>query len=709
MRMFLSAAIALGAASGAVQAQTAPTPPVPPLAPTQSHVVKWHGQNVSDPWFWLREKDSAPVLAYLNAENAYTEAATSGLASLSAQLYDEMLGRIQQSDLDVPVRKGNWYYYNRTVEGQQYPIRCRRKATATLAYDPQAPEQVLLDQNEMAKGKGFLSIGGFQVSDDASSLLYTVDDTGYRQYKLFRKNLATGQVEGPLAERVTSVQWAADNATVFYVTEHPVSKRSDSLWRLAAGGQAERLFEEKDELFRIGLGRTKDKKFLALEAQSTDTWETRLLAAATPMGTFKTVLPRSKGHKYDVEHRDGLLYIRTNRGAKDFRLVTALLAKPAPANWKPLVAHRAGVLIESVSVYRGHLVLTEKSEGLVRFRVHDFATGQWADVPFSEPVYAASPGSNPEYNTARFRYGYQSLITPSSVFELDLATNASTLMKQQPVLGGYDAKLYASERLWVKARDGVRVPVSIVYRLDRPRDGSAPLWLYAYGSYGYGTPASFNSARLSLLDRGFAYAIAHIRGGDEMGESWHDDGMLMKKKNTFFDFVDVAETLQKDRWTSRAGTVIEGGSAGGLLMGAVSNLRPDLFKAVHSAVPFVDVMNTMMDATLPLTVGEYLEWGNPNEKAAYDYMRSYSPYDNLEKKAYPATLVTTSYNDSQVMYWEPAKYVAKLRTLKTDDNPLLLKIKMDPAGHGGASGRYDALRDRAFEFAWMMQQVGITK
>ena len=709
MRMFLSADIALGAASGAVQAQTAPTPPVPPLAPTQSHVVKWHGQNVSDPWFWLREKDSAPVLAYLNAENAYTEAATSGLASLSAQLYDEMLGRIQQSDLDVPVRKGSWYYYNRTVEGQQYPIRCRRQATATLAYDPQAPEQVLLDQNEMAKGKGFLSIGGFQVSDDASSLLYTVDDTGYRQYKLFRKNLATGQLEGPLAERVTSVQWAADNATVFYVTEHPVSKRSDSLWRLAADGKAERLFEEQDELFRIGLGRTKDKKFLALEAQSTDTWETRLLAAATPMGTFKTVLPRSKGHKYDVEHRDGLLYIRTNRGAKDFRVVTALLAKPAPANWKPLVDHRAGVLIESVSLYGGHLVLTEKSEGLVRFRVHDFATGKWADVPFSEPVYAASPGSNPEYNTARFRYGYQSLITPSSVFELDLATNASTLMKQQPVLGGYDAKLYASERLWVKARDGVRVPVSIVYRLDRPRDGSAPLWLYAYGSYGYGTPASFNSARLSLLDCGFAYAIAHIRGGDEMGESWHDDGMLMKKKNTFFDFVDVAETLQKDRWTSRAGTVIEGGSAGGLLMGAVSNLRPDLFKAVHSAVPFVDVMNTMMDATLPLTVGEYLEWGNPNEKAAYDYMCSYSPYDNLEKKAYPATLVTTSYNDSQVMYWEPAKYVAKLRTLKTDDNPLLLKIKMDPAGHGGASGRYDALRDRAFEFAWMMQQVGITK
>jgi oligopeptidase B len=704
MNMVLSVAIVLSATSSAALAQA-----TPPLAPTVGHVVKWHGQSVSDPWFWLREKDSAPVLAHLKAENAYTEAMTAGLAPLSAKLYEEMLGRIQQTDLDVPVRNGGWYYYNRTVQGQQYPIRCRRKASDTLAYDPQAPEQVLLDQNEMAKGKAFLRIGDFRVSDDARSLLYSVDDTGFRQYKLFRKNLATGQVEGPLAERVTSVEWAADNATVFYATEHPVSKRSDSLWRLAPGGKAELLFEEKDELFRIGVGRTQDKQFLVLDAQSTDTWEARLLAAALPQGAFKTVLPRSKGHKYEVEHREGLLYIRTNRDAKDFRVVTAPLSDPSPARWKPLVAHQAGVLIEGVSMFKGHLVLTEKSEGLVRFRVHDFSSGKWATVPFAEPVYSAAPGNNPEYDTTRFRYGYQSLITPSSVFDLDLGTSASTLMKQQAVLGGYDAKLYASERLWVKARDGVRVPVSIVYRKDRPRDGSAPLWLYAYGSYGFGTPASFNSARLSLLDRGFAYAIAHIRGGDEMGESWHDDGMLMKKKNTFFDFIDVAESLQKDQWTTRERTVIEGGSAGGLLMGAVANLRPDLFKAVHSAVPFVDVMNTMMDASLPLTVGEYLEWGNPNEKAAFDYMRSYSPYDNISKQAYPATLVTTSYNDSQVMYWEPAKYVAKLRTLKTDSNPLLLKIKMEPAGHGGASGRYDALRDRAFEFAWMLQQVGITK
>lgn len=679
----------------------------PPSAPTVPHVSTWHGQEVSDPWFWLREKDSAPVLAYLKAENAYTEAQTAGLAAFSAKLYDEMLGRIQQTDLDVPVRKGTWYYYNRTVQGQQYPIRCRRKADAALAYDPQAPEEVLLDLNEMARGKAYLGIGAFVVSDDGRSLLYTLDDTGFRQFKLYRRNLATGQVEGPLAERVTSVEWAADNATVFYVTEHPTSKRSNTLWRLASAAKAEVLFEESDELFRMGVSRTRDGRYLALEVHATDTWETRLLPAVQPQGSFQTVLPRSKGHKYDVEHREGQLFIRTNRDAKDFRIVTAPVAEPA--RWTPFVEHQAGVLIGGLSTFRGHLVVSEKTEGLVRFRVHDFARKTWTTVPFAEPVYAANGQDNREYDSTRFRYSYQSLVTPPSVFDLDMSTQKATLMKQQPVLGGYDASLYESKRLWVPARDGVRVPVSIVYRKDRPRDGSAPLWLYAYGSYGLGMPASFGSWRLSLLDRGVAFAIAHIRGGNELGEAWHDEGMLMKKKNTFFDFIDVAEALQREKWSSRERTVIEGGSAGGLLMGAVVNLRPELFKAVHAAVPFVDVMNTMMDASLPLTVGEYLEWGNPNEKAAFDYMRSYSPYDNLEKKAYPAMLVTSSYNDSQVMYWEPAKYVAKLRTLKTDSNPLLLKIKMDPAGHGGASGRYDALRDKAFEMAWMLQQLGVTK
>lgn len=708
MKHTLPRVVALAAAFAACHPASAQTMNQPPKAPTVPHVSTWHGQELGDPWFWLRQKDSPAVLSHLKAENAYTEAATAGLAGFSRTLYDEMLGRIQQTDLDVPVRKGGWYYYSRTVQGLQYPIRCRRKADAALAYDPQAPEEVLLDQNVLAEGKAYLGIGDVAVSDDGRWLLYTLDDTGFRQFKLYRKNLASGQVEGPLAERVTSVEWAADNATLFYVTEHPTSKRSHQLWRLAPAAKApELLVEEADELFRIGISRTKDGRYLRLEARATDTWETRLLPAERPKAAFATVLPRSKGHKYEVEHREGRLYIRTNRDAKDFRIVSAPLDDAT--RWTPFVEHQPGVLVSGLTVLRGHLVVTEKAEGLVRFRVHDFARRDWHTVPFSEPTYAAGGQDNREHDSTRFRYSYQSLVTPPSVFELDLVSRKATLLKQQPVLGGYDASRYASERLWVTARDGVRVPVSIVYRRGRPRDGIAPLWLYGYGAYGYGLPASFASWRLSLLDRGVAYAIAHVRGGNEMGEAWHDDGMLMKKKNTFFDFIDVAEALQREKWSTRERTVIEGGSAGGLLMGAVANLRPELFKAVHAAVPFVDVMNTMLDASLPLTVGEYLEWGNPNEKAAFDYMRSYSPYDNLEKKAYPAMLVTTSYNDSQVMYWEPAKYVAKLRSLKTDANPLLLKIKMDPAGHGGASGRYDALRDKAFEMAWMLQQVGIEK
>ena len=699
--------LATSVLSGNASAQSTPQAPQPPTAPRQDHVVEWHGERVQDPWFWLREKDSRPVLDYLKAENAYTLALTASLAPFADTLYEEMLGRIQQTDLDVPVRRGAWFYYSRTVEGQQYPIRCRRKATAALAYDEQAPEQVLLDLNEMAHGKAFISLGEMKVSDDGAWLLYTTDETGFRQFRLFRKSLASGKVDGPLAERVTSVQWAADNATAFFTTEHPVTKRPDTLWRLRSGGKPETLYEERDELFRISLGRSKDLKYLVLQAFSTDTWESRLLDTARPDGTFKLVLQREKGHKYGVEHRDGQLYIRTNRDAKNFRVVTAPVDQPAL--WTPFVAHRADVLIQGIEVFHDHLVLTEKQAGLTRFRIHDFRQGRWRELPFSEATYAAAPTDTPEYSSVVFRYRYQSPVEPPSVFDFDMTSGRPILLKQQQVLGGYDASKYASERLWVTARDGVKVPVSIVHRKDRALDGKAPLWLYAYGSYGYGWPVDFDSGRVSLLDRGFAFAIVHVRGGDEMGEAWHDDGMLMKKKNTFTDFIDAAEYLIQSNWTSKAGLVIEGGSAGGLLMGAVTNMRPDLFKAVHSAVPFVDVMNTMMDASVPLTVGEYLEWGNPNEKPAFDYMRSYSPYDNLRRQAYPAILVTTSYNDSQVGYWEPAKYVAKLRTLKTDANPLLLKVKLDPAGHGGASGRYDALKDRAFEMAWMMQQVGVSK
>jgi oligopeptidase B len=683
--------------------------PTPPVAPRKDHAQVWHGRTFVDPYYWLREKGSPDVVAYLEAENAYVEATTADLAPFSAALYAEMLGRIKQTDLGVPTREGRFDYYRRTVEGQQYPIRCRRPAGPDGTYDESAPEEVLLDQNEMAKGLAFLSVGEFEVSDGESRLLYSTDTTGFRQYKLFVKDLKTGAVQGPLAERVTSATWAADDATVFYVTEHPVTKRADTLWRLRVGGQPEKVYEEKDELFSIGVGRTKDKKFVVLSSRSTDTWDRWLLPAATPGGELRLLLPREKGHKYDVEHRDGTLFIRTNRDAKNFRLVTAPLADPSPARWRPFVEHRTDVLLDDFEVFRDYVVVQEKQAGLNRLRVRASVDGSWKEVPFSEPVYSAFASATPEFGSRALRYSYQSLTTPPSVYDYDMAKGTSVLLKREEVLGGFDPQRYVSERLWATARDGVRVPISIVYPKGFARDGKAPLWLYAYGSYGFGTAATFDSRRLSLLDRGIPFAIAHIRGGNEMGEAWHDDGMLMKKKNTFFDFIDCAQFLVAEKWTSPDRLLIEGGSAGGLLMGAVTNERPDLFRAVHAAVPFVDVMNTMMDASLPLTVGEYLEWGNPNEKAAFDYMLSYSPYDNLARKPYPAVLVTTSYNDSQVMYWEPAKYVAKLRTLKTDSLPLVLRTKMQPAGHGGASGRYDALKDRAFELAWMLKQVGVTK
>ena len=683
--------------------------PTPPVAPRKDHAQVWHGRTFVDPYYWLREKGSPDVVSYLEAENAYTEATTADLKPFSEALYEEMLGRIKQTDLSVPTRDGRFYYYRRTVEGQQYPIRCRKPRDRTGPSRESAPEEVLLDQNEMAKGLPFLSVGAFAVSDDDSLLLYSTDETGFRQYKLFVKDLKTGAVQGPLAERVTSVTWAADNRTVFYATEHPVTKRPDTLWRLALGGQPVKVHEETDEQFSIGVGRTKDKKFVVLGSGSTDTWDRWLLPAATPGGELRPVLPREKGHKYDVEHRDGTLFIRTNKDAKNFRLVTAPLADPSPARWKPFVEHRPDVLLEDVEVFKDFVVLQEKQAGLNRLRVHGFSDGRWREVAFPEPVYTAFASGTPEFDSKALRYSYQSLTTPPSVYDYDMAAGTSVLLKREEVLGGFDPGRYVSERLWATARDGVKVPISIVYPKGFARDGKAPLWLYAYGSYGAGMSATFDSRRLSLLDRGIPFAIAHIRGGNEMGEAWHDDGMLMKKKNTFFDFIDCAEHLVEEKWTAPDRLLIEGGSAGGLLMGAVTNERPDLFRAVHAAVPFTDVINTMMDASLPLTVGEYLEWGNPNEKAAFDYMLSYSPYDNLAKKAYPAILVTTSYNDSQVMYWEPAKYVAKLRTLKTDRNPLVLKTKMQPAGHGGASGRYDALKDRAFEVAWMLEQVGITK
>lgn len=682
-------------------------PAVPPVAARKDHWVEWHGERINDPWFWLREKTNPEVVRHLEAENAYTEGQTREVKPFGDKLYAEMLARIQQTDLSVPVPRDGYEYYSRTQEGQQYPIHARRKLTPGGKPGAVGAEEVLLDLNALAAGHPFMSLGGFQISDDGRQLLYSTDTTGFRQFTLYCKDLVAGTTGSALAERVRGFEWAADGRTVLYVTEDPMTKRSDKLWRLDLGnGRPELVFEEKDELFSLGLGRTKDRKYFVCGSGSTDTWEQRILSTTTPSGAFQTVLPREKGHKYDVEHRDGVLYLRTNRDAKNFRLVTAPVADPR--RWTEVIPHRADTLLEVLEVFEQHIVVQEQREGLARLRIQRLGQDRWAEVAFPEPVYWAEASGTPEFRSTAFRLSYQSMVTPQSVYDCDLETGALKLLKRTAVLGGYRPEDYITERHWARARDGVRIPLSVMYRKGTALDGTAACHLYGYGSYGLGMAATFSVSRLSLVDRGVVSVIAHIRGGNEMGEAWHDEGMLMRKKNTFHDFIDSAEWLIANRVAARDKVLIEGGSAGGLLMGAVVNLRPDLFRAVHSAVPFVDVMNTMMDASLPLTVGEYLEWGNPNEKAAFDYMRSYSPYDNLRKASYPAILVTTSLNDSQVMYWEPAKYVAKLRTLKTDSNPLLLKCNM-AAGHGGASGRYDRLKEVSFEYAWLLSQVGITR
>ena len=677
-----------------------------PVAAKSAWQETRHGEVVTDDYRWLQKKEKPEVIAHLEAENAYTAARTANIAPLADKLYAEIKGRMQEVDLSVPTRRGDYFYYNRFEAGKQYPINARRRAGAKMAYDDKAPEEILLDQNVLAEGQKFFALAHLSVSPDNTLMMYATDTTGYRQYKLQVKDLKTGKLLADSAERVTSVAWALDNKTVFFVQEDPTTKRSDRLFRMTLGSAPVEVFNEKIEQFNLGVGTTRDRKFIVLNIGATDTSEVRLLPAGEPNGAFRSVLGREKGHRYDIEHRDGELFISTNRNAKNFRVVRAPLAAPQEKNWKEVVKHDKDVLVENVDVFQDYLVVSEKTSALARMRIYDFKKKSWKAVKFDDPVYQARGAGTPEFSATSYRLSYQSPVTPPTVLDVDMGSGARTVLKRQEVVGGYDASRYESRRLWATARDGVKVPLWAVYKKGVKLDGSAPLLLYSYGSYGVPTEATFAVSRISLLERGVIYVQAHIRGGNDLGEAWHDDGMLMKKKNTFTDFIDSAEFLVREKWTSPNRLIIQGGSAGGLLMGAVTNMRPDLFHAVHAAVPFVDVMNTMMDATLPLTTGEYLEWGNPNEKAAYDYMRSYSPYDNIERKAYPAMLVTTGLNDSQVMYWEPAKYVAKLRAHKTDANPLLLKTNMG-AGHGGASGRFNAIQEGAFITAWMMSQWGI--
>ena len=571
----------------------------------------------------------------------------------------------------------------------------------------------MLDMNQLAIGESFMALGALTVSDDGHLLAYSTDTTGFRQYTLHIKDLRTGEVLSDQAQRVGSVVWTGDNRTLFYTVEDEETKRQFQLHRHQVGEPQDKdvlVYEEADERFNVGVGRTRDGKYLVLESASHTASEEQFLPAADPEGRWTLIEPRRENIEYYSDHREGLWYIRVNDTSRTFRLVTAPLATPGRDHWHELIAHREDVMLEELELFQSFAVLVERSNGLPHLKVmffdnHGAFTGPSPEIAFPEPTYSAHPHVNREFVTDTFRYGYQSLVSPTSVYEYNVSTGQSTLLKELEVPGGFDRSLYRSERLFATAPDGTRIPISIVYRRDKKGSAANPLYIYGYGSYGYALPVGFNSNRLSLLDRGFILAYAHIRGGGDMGKPWHDAGRLMNKMNTFTDFIAVTEYLTAQGYGDPKRVAMEGGSAGGLLMGAVTNLRPDLYRAVLSHVPFVDVMNTMLDPTLPLTIGEYEEWGDPNQPDAFAYMLQYSPYDNLDRKAYPAMLVKTSLHDSQVMYWEPAKYVAKLRTLKTDDKLLLLETNMS-AGHGGASGRYDYLKEIALDYAFLLQELG---
>ncbi len=682
----------------------------PPVARKQPVTTPLHGHTLQDDYGWLREKTSQETLDYLHAENAYTDAVMEPTVAMQETLYREMLSHIKETDESVPVQEGAYWYYSRTTEGSQYAVHCRRHGSRESYAE--AAEEVILDVNALAEGQSFMSLGGLDVSDDGNLLAYSTDTTGFRQYTLFVKDLRIGELLPGSVERVGSIAWTADNRTLFYTVEDEEQKRQFRLYRHELGADFDAdvlVMEEPDERFNLGVGRTRDGKYIVVESGSHTASQAWLIPADAPATAPRLVAPLRDDIEYYPDHRNGLLYIRANDTGRNFRLVTASL--DAPDQWTERIAHREDVMLEDVSLFADFAIASERHGGLEHLRVLHFA-GDGAEfaretqIGFPEPAYSVHLSGNREFHTDRVRYTYQSLVSPSSAFEYDVATGNSTLLKEQEVPGGFDRTLYASERVEATAPDGVKVPVSLVYRKDKRGQGTNPLHVYGYGSYGYALPMGFNSNRLSLLERGFVLAYAHIRGGGDLGKPWHDAGRLQHKRNTFTDFIAATEHLLAHGYGDPARVAIQGGSAGGLLMGAVVNLRPDLFRAVISQVPFVDVMNTMLDASLPLTVPEYEEWGNPNEPEAFKTMLSYSPYDNLREAKYPAMLVKTSLHDSQVMYWEPAKYVAKLRTLHTGEHPVLLHINMT-AGHGGASGRYDYLREIALDYAFLLQELQV--
>ncbi len=694
--------------------------PTPPKAQKIPHEITTHGNTRTDNYFWMRLSDeqksaenpdqqTQDVLDYLNAENAYLESVMKPTEPLQEKLYEEIVSRIKQDDNTVPVTKNGYSYYIRYEEGEDYPLYCRKE----VLNNGLGEEEIMLNGPEMGKDASYFAIGDYSVSNNNKLLAYSTDFVSRRKYTIHVKNLETGEILPDKIENTTgNITWANDNQTLFYVKRDPQTLRSFQVYKHQLGeivGNDELVFEEKDETFSCFITKTKSQKYLLIGSSHTLSTEYRFLNANTPEGKWQVVQPREKDLEYHVDHFDDHFYIRTNYQAKNFRLMKTPVHDTGKENWQEVIPHRENVLLEGIDIFKNHLVVSERETGLVQLRIMDWNSDKEHYIEFDEPAYVAWSTSNPEIDTEILRFGYTSLTTPKTIYDYNMTTKTRKLMKQDEVLDDdFSPDNYVSERKFAKARDGVDVPVSIVYRKGFEKNGKAPLLLYAYGSYGSSANPYFSSSRLSLLDRGFAYAIAHVRGGQEMGRDWYETGKLLKKKNTFYDFIDCGKYLVKNDYTSPEHLYAMGGSAGGLLMGGVINMAPELWNGVIAAVPFVDVVTTMLDESIPLTTFEFDEWGNPKDKEYYDYMLSYSPYDNVERKDYPNLLITTGYWDSQVQYWEPAKWMAKLRDYKTDDNLLIMRCNME-VGHGGASGRFQRYRETAQEYAFLLYLEGIKK
>jgi oligopeptidase B len=677
----------------------------PPKPEKRDHRIEQNGQMRNDPFFWLRDRKDPAVIRYLKAENGYTEEALRPTAKLQETLYREMRGRIQEADLSVPEKIGDYFYYTRTREGDQYPIHCRKKGNLD------APEEVILDENDLAKGHTYFRVGVFEVSTNHQLLAYSADTDGGESYTLRIKDLKTGKLlPETIGNTSYSFAWANDNQTFFY-DQLDAAKRPYRLMRHRLGADPAGdplLYEEKDERFFLGIEKSRSEKFIFVDLSSKTSSEVRYLNADEPESDFKMIRPREENIRYSVDHRADQFFIVTDDQAKNFKVVTAPVESPGKENWTDFLPYDPATKVEQAEAFENHLVILERRKGLPTIRVVDLLRHESHDVAFEEPTFGLGLNDNPEFRTSIVRFTYSSLLTPRSVFDYDLVSRAKVLKKETPVRGGYDKARYVSERIFARADDGAEIPISLFYRQGFIRDSTAPLFLTGYGAYGYSQDATFNSNCLSLVDRGFVFAIAHVRGGGELGETWYEEGKLLRKKNTFSDFIRCAEHLLEQKYASPKRVAVLGGSAGGLLMGAVMNMRPDLFTTVVAAVPFVDVLNTMSDPSLPLTVAEYEEWGNPANPEFYSYIASYSPYDSIDDKTYPNLLVTGGLNDPRVSYWEPAKWVAKQRWLKNQSGRrLLLKTNL-LAGHGGDSGRFDRLKEIALEYAFVIDTLGMT-